>query len=52
MCQGDWSITELEIVVIYDLTIHKVIKSSDVVWAGQALVSGKYKFAYYFRLIT
>jgi hypothetical protein len=39
------SVTELEAIIIYVLTIHKVIESNDKIWAGQTVVWGNDKCA-------
>jgi hypothetical protein len=39
------SFTELEAFVIYVLTRHKVIESSNIIWAGEVVVWGNDKCA-------
>jgi hypothetical protein len=46
------NITENEAFLIYALTRHKVIESSDILWAGQTVGWGNNKCAQNFSLNT
>jgi hypothetical protein len=46
------NITEQKAFVIYVLTSHKVIESSDIAWTGQTVGWGNNKCAQNFSLIT